>query len=587
MALCCGKAFLEDAATRRPLKLVCTMVLFLTCAPLCDSRDIGEDGQTQSSVTRGPCGPSCVSQCLAGMCLYAQSDLDAEDPFVSGSSSSSSSNSFVDANVAAAQPSASEAGPVEPLLSSRGLNEDVGAAKTITSEVAAPGVVEAQGIQLPKQNTEAASAAMLAVQESIRKLEQAASGSSSRQVASARGLGVWPPPGNEGFRVAKPVQASMLDLGRGPSAWRGTVSSLMSLQGHNTPDKAASLTAETVSAGEGRTQQFSATATDASHEASFLSNEISHLQSVLSQAKADEVELKAKNLALSRELSSWRSAGVRVMQRDAEALNILSTEQGGQLKSIQPVAAREGTAALQVAEVVGQHQGVNGHSGKQALGQSFLQHSRSHTDSFDARTWQLLMAGGVVVSIVVTFLAWSCVSKKGSAAIPRGRIMRASETQVAQEVSRWRLATEPMLQRVGLVPYQVEISEIHFGSLGAYGDVHAELRLGDDEALRTEVVQASDGSFVRFSECFTFRVHRGREILRLAAVTLPCGEEVASLELTATELVNLACREKRSYHRAPMKASGQEMEGMRSSDDSRSPYAAMRIRSIARPVCKG
>jgi len=494
-----------------------TLLLFF-CGPCqlvqvgCVSAEAKVLDKAKAASTASRCDPSCAGQCFAGMCLYAPTDLDSEDP------------------------TASLLGGLESTQKASALaevrnQEPVAAASS--------------------EQVQRATAALVAVQESMAKLQ-----------ANRPQPGAWPPSGSDAFQRT-PVQRQAEPVRSGPQGYaevRGRpVASLLTPANPN--------------------------------EAAFLTSEVSQLQSVLSRAEADEVELKAKNLALSRELSSWRSAGLRVMQRDSKAINILKDSPAGASaatsKQLLEAATRSSqlfsedetrTAELQVSSALGRdHAPSGGHSRHEKRLHSFLQLPAAQTTG---RAWQVILVGLLLASIVASVSMWFGVVSKAPKE-RRGRISHEGEARPRQEEAGWRKRVTPWLRTLGVVAYEIEISEVHVGSLAAYGDVEARFALGADEPLKTEVVQASDGSFLRFSQAFTFKAHKGSEPLTLSVVSLPAGQEIARLELTSTELIKLACREKRSYFRADLQPSDAQEDALARCAEARKPYAAMRIRSVS------
>jgi len=478
------------------------------------------------AASQSRCDPSCTGQCFAGMCLYTPSDLDSEDPTTG--------------LLGAVEPDKSHTAPAPQREAAR--NQDLAHVAPASSE-----------------QVERANAALVAVQESIAKLQ------ANRPQTQ---LGAWPPSGSDAFRrVSSPVQqAEMTNTRNGVSApldgqppqrvypvYSGSSPPVTSLISSRSPD-----------------------------EATFLTSEVGQLKSVLSRAEADEVELKAKNLALSRELSSWRSAGLRVMQRDAKAINILKEAPEGAVAAASKQLFSEDadrTAELQVSTaVVGNHAHADGHTRSEKRLHSFLQLPDAQTTG---RAWQVILAGLLLVSILATVGIWYRVGGHKAPKERRGRISSEGGAAPRQEEAAWKKRLAPWLRALGAMTYEVEISEVHVGSLAAYGDVEVHFKLGSDEPLKTEVVQASDGSFLRFSQAFTFTVRKGAEPLTLSVVALPRGQEIASLELSSTELINLACREKRSYFRADLRPSDAQEDALARSAQTKRPYAAMRIRSVS------
>jgi len=141
------------------------------------------------------------------------------------------------------------------------------------------------------------------------------------------------------------------------------------------------------------------------------------------------------------------------------------------------------------------------------------------------------------------------------------------------------------LRRVGIAPYNVELSEIHLGSLFSgqkvcvrfSGPVSLE---GEDHV--TETICRSDGAFMRFSDNFVFQI-RSTDMPLLLSVLDERGE-VARLQLDAKELIELSRRPHQQYFRSELST----LCPLKPSADGqpRRPYVAMRIRDTTSPLAQ-
>lgn len=280
----------------------------------------------------------------------------------------------------------------------------------------------------------------------------------------------------------------------------------------------------------------------------------------LGQAKADEDQLNAENVALKGALEKWRAAGERVANREARAVELL---QHSNSEPEAPAATATATTASDLSllsRAAGSMQGLT------SLATHEVPSSRG--------VWAALASVAVCGMLVAL---WSTFELGG----------KLSKARVAWNGATSRLSCgrmTPMLRSMGAAHYRIEISEIHVGSLLGGGDVQVSVAVGEGatDPQCTEVVRRCDGSFLKFGETFVMDVRKGGQPLVLQVID--SRGKLASLRLPAREAITLALREHSHYYRSELVAEPALLQQLSQEASDRKPYAAMKIRDLTSQI---
>lgn len=310
--------------------------------------------------------------------------------------------------------------------------------------------------------------------------------------------------------------------------------------------------------------------------------------SELDMVRTREAELRAENDAFKHELNMWKRVGGRVEAREAFALNELSQRS---IQRTQAPAPPQSITSVAAASPLG----------------------------LPARVHWLMWQMVVSLPVLVLLLAFIFVAWNGSSLVKVFRYpfhncykLKESDVGTGEEVARmlpppatedapaaaaakaaavgsvpggvefalcralgiqkdkpWPLV-DGFLRYAGLMPCKVEVAEIHVGNLLAGKDFCIVLRDGQGSEHRTQSVQQSDGSFLKFGEIFTLDVRKSDQPVTLSVID--ANGECARLEIPARNLVSLAQRRHERYFRSDLSTPRPQ--------PGNPPYAAMRFRDV-------
>jgi hypothetical protein len=169
------------------------------------------------------------------------------------------------------------------------------------------------------------------------------------------------------------------------------------------------------------------------------------------------------------------------------------------------------------------------------------------------------------------------LSLRGSFLIPSYIRTKSESEAKGKDASLPQVLSNGLRHLGGGTSRWIEISEIHIGSMFSCRDVRVHIHADRGQEHLTQTVRNADGSFIRFRETFTVEVRtsflRGNDCPLVLEVIDPTGI-LADIEIPAAELLILASRPHREYHRTELRKVTKDAFG-------RQPYAAMRIRDMS------
>jgi hypothetical protein len=280
----------------------------------------------------------------------------------------------------------------------------------------------------------------------------------------------------------------------------------------------------------------------------------------LDRAQAQEAHLQSENSELRRELAQWQAAGAHIAEREAKVVNILQNPVHQKDRAVLQEALVQSAASSKSA--------TSSHTTLALKPMVLLQNIGRHAWVSSVGVFrQAFIIAGVLLTVLCLGRIWYSAryGEKGDAT------WRAALTQALGS----NRALQPLLRRLGLSEYKIEISEIHLGSFftGCY-DIRISFRMGNGSERRTKVLKNTCGAFLRFDDVLELST-RGADSSCILCVGDRQGD-LASAELPAAELIRLATRPHQEYFRT-------ELQTCRSSsgdDSGRRPYIALRIRNI-------
>lgn len=305
---------------------------------------------------------------------------------------------------------------------------------------------------------------------------------------------------------------------------------------------------------------------------SFLGREAQRLMTELGKVEAREARLEAENGELRQELEDWRAAGEKIAQREAKVVSILGHGPPSLLQPEGPAKVSEAAPTSMLAR--GSTESATDAAVSVAM--ATLVQAARHVLPSSLAPEGLVVLPLVVCTILLSVAIWCtwaiwCYSRR----VAKGERIdwRGGVAQVLSFGGRGH-RMDPVLRYAGFVPYMVQISEIHLGSLFAgSNDVRVCFRTGMGAHTSTQALPSNDGSFLRFKDTLPLEIRSADPPCKLSVMDRR--GELASVVLQAKELIHLACRPHQEYFRTelqPTRAFNDEMGG------GRRPYVAMRIR---------
>jgi len=296
------------------------------------------------------------------------------------------------------------------------------------------------------------------------------------------------------------------------------------------------------------------------------------LQGELGQSQAEEARLRLENNALRKEIERWRTLAGHVAAREAWAAQELEkrsvapeapNEEKAKVVLTDTSATMTASSASRLAEISKQYLNTWG--------------AAMHRASKMAGTPPQHLHAGLSLLTCCVFFAFMYVWQGRK--VVCGACCRTNQHQAVPPSPTSRFPfVQGTLRRLGLCSYQVEISDVHVGSLLAGRDVHVTISADRGQSMSSQVIQKCDGSFMRFAESFVFDVRTSDRAITLAVCD--SGGTLAYIEFNAFELVNLSHRRHKEFYRTALIATEYALQALGEAAAVRKPYAAMRIRDV-------
>lgn len=291
------------------------------------------------------------------------------------------------------------------------------------------------------------------------------------------------------------------------------------------------------------------------HDEPRPSQEMRVLQAQIEAAHATEAAIGAQNQALHKELEDWRAAGEKVVQREGRVVDLVHQLRGGQQ------VEAPGTTALLSQQIARAEATI-----EQNPGGYFLQ---------------------------LCALVCLCLALLYGASI-KERVLALPAKQVVT-CGAYGCCLRPMMQRVGVSRYEVEVSEITIclPSVPAGGDICVTVQIGRESCLRTTSAVSLAGSPVyKFRDAFCLEVGKSDGLCVLGVVDRDQSpgagvQQLARLEITAEDLLKAAHQKGTDYFRYGLCVSSAksvpQQDGMidEDCDVEQRPYLAMRVRDVS------
>lgn len=291
-------------------------------------------------------------------------------------------------------------------------------------------------------------------------------------------------------------------------------------------------------------------------------------------AEASNSRLLRENALLRQQLSNWHNLGMKIASREAQTAEFLASE-----------ARRRSSAAV-------------GGTGLQLLQHAEADHADGLQRPFGEVPRGAIVSSGILVVLVVAFAmyqwrAFAMASKNEARPLlhkPAGAKRQGSFACLATPL-------RSTAQRLGLVEYQVEISELLLGNLNSScGTLSVSVKVGSTgQIFNTHGVSANTatGNFLFFTdEVFQAKIRRmgGLCEFRVIDQDTPMKDCVAMAEVPAATLVDLAVQRKDYFQidllEGPWREESRvEMAASAAPESRQRPYLAMRLRDLGSGSC--
>lgn len=272
-----------------------------------------------------------------------------------------------------------------------------------------------------------------------------------------------------------------------------------------------------------------------------------------SESQAAEIErLARENRLLQKELDGWRRIGGRVVEREARISEALAATR-----------AKAGEPAVDMMQVL---------AGGAAASGDLERSTEAALEVAPRCVIALLELALLAAAVGVTWQLWS---------------VRGQEKQMAGDQEPrpgCGLCFAPVGRCLGVVGYQVEVSELRLGSLGLarlFGELSISIQVGRQE-LRTRRAPTSDAGFYFFPEALQLQVGRlsGPCVFAIYTEDGMQRERIAVAQVAASTLIKSA-DDRGEYFRLDLCLEGGRWGVERGEvAPGRRPHLTMRLRDL-------